>query len=64
MENYFQAKAKLFTQDYAEIAVINIDNEYGKRLFSEVKFLQYQFLDMIRLPIGFMRKSIRILMVT
>lgn len=37
MENYFQAKAKLFTQDYAEIAVINIDNEYGKRLFSEVK---------------------------
>jgi UDP-N-acetylmuramoyl-L-alanyl-D-glutamate--2,6-diaminopimelate ligase len=37
MEDYFDAKAKLFTQDYAEMAVINIDNEYGKRLFSIVK---------------------------
>jgi UDP-N-acetylmuramoyl-L-alanyl-D-glutamate--2,6-diaminopimelate ligase len=37
MENYFEVKAKLFTQDYAEMAVINIDSKYGKRLFSEVK---------------------------
>ena len=32
MEDYFQAKAKLFTFEYADLAVINIDDAYGKRL--------------------------------
>ena len=32
MEDYFQAKAKLFTFEYADLAVINIDDSYGKRL--------------------------------
>ena len=33
MESYFQAKKKLFTHEYAESAFINIDTEFGKRLF-------------------------------
>ena len=33
MENYFQAKRKLFCQ--SELCVINTDDEYGKRLYEE-----------------------------
>ena len=29
MENYFAEKAKLFTYEYADLAVINIDSQYG-----------------------------------
>jgi UDP-N-acetylmuramoyl-L-alanyl-D-glutamate--2,6-diaminopimelate ligase len=36
MENYFQAKCSLFTHDYAELAVISIDGEYGRQLWDEV----------------------------
>jgi UDP-N-acetylmuramoyl-L-alanyl-D-glutamate--2,6-diaminopimelate ligase len=36
MESYFQAKRSLFTHDYAEIAVISIDGEYGRQLWDEV----------------------------
>ena len=32
MEDYFLAKAKLFTFEYADLAVINIDDVYGARL--------------------------------
>ena len=32
MENYFQAKAKLFTRQYSNKAAICIDDDYGKRL--------------------------------
>ena len=32
MEEYFLAKAKLFTFEYADLAVINIDDVYGARL--------------------------------
>ena len=32
MEAYFAAKAKLFTFEFADLAVINIDNEYGIKL--------------------------------
>ncbi|CAB4841881.1 unannotated protein [freshwater metagenome] len=32
MEEYFLAKAKLFTFEYADLAVINIDDAYGTRL--------------------------------
>ena len=38
MENYFQAKKLLFTKYLAEdgVAVINVDDEYGERLFQEI----------------------------
>lgn len=32
MENYFAAKSKLFTFEFADLAVINIDDDYGKKL--------------------------------
>jgi len=34
MESYFQAKARLFTQEYADSAIVNIDDAYGQRLHS------------------------------
>ncbi|MGI9195053.1 MAG: UDP-N-acetylmuramoyl-L-alanyl-D-glutamate--2,6-diaminopimelate ligase, partial [Candidatus Nanopelagicus sp.] len=37
MENYFQAKANLFTTEYAKVAVINIDDSYGKKLIQQVQ---------------------------
>lgn len=37
MEDYFAAKAKLFTYEYADICVINIDDEYGKRLADQTE---------------------------
>lgn len=33
MESYYAAKAALFTHEYADLGFINIDNEYGLRLF-------------------------------
>ena len=36
MDNYFLAKAKLFSKEYAESAVINIDDEYGLKLSNQV----------------------------
>ena len=35
MESYFKAKAGLFTLEYADQAFINIDNDFGLRLYSE-----------------------------
>lgn len=35
MENYFQAKSRLFTSEFAERAVVNIDDPFGARLFAE-----------------------------
>jgi UDP-N-acetylmuramoyl-L-alanyl-D-glutamate--2,6-diaminopimelate ligase len=35
MESYFRAKASLFTLEYADQAFINIDNNFGLRLFNE-----------------------------
>jgi UDP-N-acetylmuramoyl-L-alanyl-D-glutamate--2,6-diaminopimelate ligase len=32
MDEYFNAKAKLFTPEYAQIGVINIDDQYGQKL--------------------------------
>ena len=34
LESYFAAKAKLFTYDFADQAVINIDSQYGSKLAS------------------------------
>ncbi|AXE39198.1 UDP-N-acetylmuramoyl-L-alanyl-D-glutamate--2,6-diaminopimelate ligase [Acidipropionibacterium virtanenii] len=36
MEAYFQAKARLFTADLARAAVINVDDEHGRRLAGQV----------------------------
>ncbi len=36
MEGYYQAKAKLFKRPEAPKAAINIDDEFGRRLFSEL----------------------------
>lgn len=35
MEEYFRAKASLFTFEYSDLAVINIDDPYGARLASD-----------------------------
>ena len=32
MESYFQAKSRLFTLEYADLAVVNMDSNYGVRL--------------------------------
>ncbi len=37
MESYFQAKASLFTNEYADAALINIDTPYGARLAEDTK---------------------------
>lgn len=37
MEEYFQAKADLFTTKYADAAVINVDDQYGWRLAQETE---------------------------
>jgi len=37
MENYFAAKSKLFTHEFAELGFINIDDKYGIRLFTTVE---------------------------
>ena len=38
MENYFQAKLKLFTQlDANSTAIVNMDDKYGKRIIESVK---------------------------
>ena len=35
MEAYYAAKASLFTEEFADVAVINVDDEAGRRLRSE-----------------------------
>jgi len=35
MESYFQAKARLFVPEYAESAIVNIDDPHGLRLYEE-----------------------------
>jgi UDP-N-acetylmuramoyl-L-alanyl-D-glutamate--2,6-diaminopimelate ligase len=37
MDSYFQAKASLFTDEYADVALINIDTPYGARLAANTK---------------------------
>ena len=36
MENYLAAKARLFTASFSEKAVINVEDKWGKTLFSEI----------------------------
>lgn len=35
MERYFAAKARLFTSEYSDLGIINIDDQYGQRLSQE-----------------------------
>ncbi len=35
MEDYFQAKARLFTPQRSRLGVVNLDDEYGRRLVAE-----------------------------
>ncbi|WP_329116019.1 UDP-N-acetylmuramoyl-L-alanyl-D-glutamate--2,6-diaminopimelate ligase [Streptomyces sp. NBC_01465] len=35
MEDYFQAKAQLFTPERSRVGVVNFDDEYGRRLVTE-----------------------------
>ena len=37
MDEYFDAKAKLFTPEFAQNAVINIDDQYGQKLYKMSK---------------------------
>ena len=34
MQNYFAAKSKLFTHEYADLGFVNIDDKYGEKLFA------------------------------
>lgn len=43
MEHYYQSKKKLFTKEYSKNAAINIDYDYGKRLYNEVEIAKYSF---------------------
>lgn len=43
MESYFKAKSRLFTHEYAETAIINIDDPYGQRLFNACEINSISF---------------------
>jgi UDP-N-acetylmuramyl-tripeptide synthetase/UDP-N-acetylmuramoyl-tripeptide--D-alanyl-D-alanine ligase len=42
MENYYQAKKKLFTE-HCDIAIINKQDQYGARLYSEISCEKYTY---------------------
>lgn len=39
MENYYRAKARLFSSELSRVAVINVDDEHGRRLADEMRVL-------------------------
>lgn len=43
MEKYFKAKQKLFAKKYAKLAIINIDDEYGKRIFDSINLPSFTY---------------------
>ena len=43
MESYYKAKSSLFSPTHSKLAVINADNEFGKRLMNEVEIPQVSF---------------------
>ncbi len=43
MENYYKAKSLLFSPTHSKLAVINADNEFGKRLMEDVQIPQVSF---------------------
>lgn len=72
MENYFNAKAKLFRQiEQGGFAVINVDDEYGQRLLSiipsDVRTLTYgikNHADLMATDIVFTNDGIRFTLIT
>jgi len=43
MDDYYNAKKKLFSNSYSSIALINIDDEYGKRLYRDAEIAKYSY---------------------
>ncbi|MBC95496.1 UDP-N-acetylmuramoyl-L-alanyl-D-glutamate--2,6-diaminopimelate ligase [bacterium] len=43
MESYYQAKSLLFSPIHSKLAVINVDNEFGKKLMHEVEIPEVSF---------------------
>lgn len=54
MEQYFRAKARLFTPAFTDLAVINVDDPYGQRLADDVEAMQVEG----RQPVRVIRVSI------
>ncbi len=55
MEQYFRAKARLFTPAFTELAVINVDDPYGQRLADDVETMHLegsQQMQVIRVSIA------------
>ncbi|MBV8986510.1 MAG: UDP-N-acetylmuramoyl-L-alanyl-D-glutamate--2,6-diaminopimelate ligase, partial [Acidimicrobiia bacterium] len=54
IEDYFAAKASLFTPDYAEVAVVDIDDAHGQLLLhaAQVPTRTYSFGDVTDLRVG------------
>ena len=43
MEEYFNAKKKIFETSHTKIALINIDDNYGKKLFNSINIPKYTY---------------------
>jgi UDP-N-acetylmuramoyl-L-alanyl-D-glutamate--2,6-diaminopimelate ligase len=54
MESYFEAKARLFTPDFTDLAVVNLDDPYGRLLrdASTVPTIGYSLDDVEQLAVG------------
>lgn len=54
MESYYQAKLKLFTPEFAEVAVVNADDPYGTRILDHHKIptVAYSLADAEDLQVG------------
>jgi UDP-N-acetylmuramoyl-L-alanyl-D-glutamate--2,6-diaminopimelate ligase len=59
MEDYFQAKRKLFTEVHAQAAVINLDDEYGARLASDPEIRTPITFALDRADAGFRAQDVR-----
>jgi len=62
MEAYFAAKARLFTPERARFAVVNRDDEFGRRLFdrAEIPTVSYSLDDVRDLDLGLSEASFRL----
>ena len=62
MEAYFAAKAELFTPERARFAVVNRDDEYGRRLIakSQIPTVSYSLEDASNLEVGLASSRFRL----
>ncbi|MGA9078450.1 MAG: UDP-N-acetylmuramoyl-L-alanyl-D-glutamate--2,6-diaminopimelate ligase [Acidimicrobiales bacterium] len=62
IEAYFAAKARLFTPDRARFAVVNRDDEFGRRLLdrAEIPTVSYSLDDVRELSLGLTETSFRL----